>query len=361
MADLQEPDNSGPENQEMSETIRATFREIQSRGKDEVSVASAPLPEAGEPAATETAGAGDGEPAGLSDRPRDEKGRFAPKAETPAEAAPAPDAPKAPVKQAYVPKWKKEALEAYGKLPPELRTVIEPELQRRDEDFHKGIEGYKTKAQVAEEWEKAISPYAATFQSMRVQPQQAVSALLATEHALRYGTPAQKAALLQTIIRDYGIQLPSGEQAQMAPQIDPALQQVSQQVAQLQWQLQQREQEAMAAKERELSAQIEAFKADKPYYETLRPMMAALLQTKQADDLPDAYEKAFSAHPATKAIAEAQQRERWEKERQAKAEAARKAAAVNIKPKGVVAPSASPKGEMRETIAAKLRELGMAH
>ena len=52
----------------------------------------------------------------------------------------------------YIPKWKKEALEKWGTLDP----LVQSEVERREQDFHKGIEGYKQKAQVFDQWDEAF-------------------------------------------------------------------------------------------------------------------------------------------------------------------------------------------------------------
>ncbi len=217
MADLQEADNSAPETPEMSDTIRATLREINSRSAEPPS-AVPPITARSEPAAVEAAEAGDVSAAPLDkpaeSRARGADGKFVKTDDKPVEAKPDAAASKEPVKQAFVPKWKKEALEKWAALDP----TVQGEVERREQDFHKGIEQYKTQAQDAQAWQQTLSPYAATLQSLRMPPQQAVGMLLAAEHALRNGTQQQKLAMIQTLVNDYGIQLPTGDEAaQPAP------------------------------------------------------------------------------------------------------------------------------------------------
>ncbi len=323
------------------------------------------------PAAEETESLDAAPPAPDKTEPaRDEKGRFA-KTEsgTPSDPAKPPanpqEAPQAasPAKPAFIPKWKKEALEKWALLDP----LVKGEVERREQDFHKGIEQYKSNAEAAQAWQQAVSPYLATIQSFGVQPHQAAQALFATDHALRYGTPAQKWQMLQKIAQDYGItpvESASGQPEQSSQQ-NPEVQALYQRLAQLEGHLNQAQTMQQQAQMADLNTQIQKFAADPAraeYFETLRPSMAALLQTGQADSLESAFEQAYKLHPVTSQLWIAKQQEEWRKQGTQKAAEAKKAAAVNVRSKGnATGPAGATQGSMQDTIRAKARELGLVN
>ena len=94
-------------------------------------------------------------------RVRDESGRFA--KQEPVQAEPVAEQPPEPV----VPPpntWKKEAASEWAKLPP----LVQQEVARREADFHKGIEQYKSAAQFAQAVGQAIQPHLQTMQQLGV-------------------------------------------------------------------------------------------------------------------------------------------------------------------------------------------------
>ena len=147
---------------------------------------------------------------------RDEKGRFKSKAtesEEEAEDEPEPteevaeavegdiERVEATHERKYPSSWKKEPnlINTYADLPD---SVIE-QIEKRENDFHNGIADYKERAQVADRFNQAISPYMATIQQLGVAPEVAVQKLLGADHGLRYGTPEQKMSQLQSLAQSY--------------------------------------------------------------------------------------------------------------------------------------------------------------
>jgi hypothetical protein len=153
-------------------------------------------PEAQSAAPTETA---------AEARARDEAGRFAAKPEEPAEQLPEKRPPSS---------WKKDAAAEFDKLP----AHVQDEILRRETDFHRGIEGFKTHADLGKSMERAIQPYMQTIQSLGVSPDAAVGKHLQADHILRTSAPDQKAAYLSQLAQEYGIDL---GQAQAMPQKHP--------------------------------------------------------------------------------------------------------------------------------------------
>lgn len=259
-------------------------------------------------------------------------------------AAPSPEASKAPGS------WKAEAKALFDKLDP----LVQQEVLRREGDFHKGIESYKARAQVAERFEQAIAPYLPTIQKLGVSPEQAVSALMRADHTLRHAPPAVKAAEFQKLAQMYGIDL--------SQEIDPNVAALQNEVYQLREQQRLFQEQQQQQVSQTVNTDIERF-ASEPgheHFEVVRAHMAALLQGGQAKDLQDAYDQAVYATPQTRNALIAQQLEKQRAEARKKAEEAKKAAAVNVPARGAIA-AAGPRGSIEDTIRAEAERLGFGN
>lgn len=267
-----------------------------------------------------------------ADRPRDELGRFAPKTEDAPEAPEKPQEPAEPPKQRKYPSsWKPDIEPLYRRLEsdPELVKILD-EIERRENDFHKGVEQYKTRAQFAEAMERAIAPFMATIQAQGITPDYAVQTLFAADHKLRYGTPQEKAQAFQHLAQHYGVDLGAVPQQQVDPTTD-ALMREFQQLKQQQMAFLQQQQMATQA---QIQAEIEQFARDKEHFEAVREDMAALMAAGRAENLQDAYEMAIWARPDIRSSLIEQQRKAEEakrKEEAAQRAAAAKAAAVQVR------------------------------
>jgi hypothetical protein len=256
----------------------------------------------------------------------------------------APEAKKAPAS------WKKEAQETFGALPPH----VQDEVLRRESDFHKGIEGYKTEAQRAKVFDQAIAPYMQTIQKLGVAPQQAVAALMKADHTLRYAPPAVKQAEFMKLAKVYSIDL--------GQQIDPNVAELQRELYSLRESQRHWQEQNDAARNESLNSDIERF-ASEPGHEhfaAVRDHMAALLQGGQAKDLPDAYAQAVWANPQTREALLAKQRDTERAEATRKANEAKKAAAPNVPQRGTVA-ATGPRLSWEEQIKADAVRLGLAH
>lgn len=266
-------------------------------------------------------------------RARDEAGRFSAK-----EKAPEPVAPPAEeVKPIKAPSsWKPAAQEAYLKagrgetLTTEEVRILTSEADRRESDFHRGVEEFKTHAQKARAYEQVIAPYQQTFQQLGVDAPTAIGALLKADHTLRYGDPATKAQYFQQLAQQYGVNL---EQIQNPPQYDPQTQYLMQQLNELrqtqaQWHNNIQQQEQTRANQ-----ELEQFsQAGNAHFDAVRGDMADLLETGKAISLQDAYEKAVWMNPDIRQSLIEQQRSEAQKKAMAEAQTLRaKTAAVSVK------------------------------
>ncbi|PRF91657.1 hypothetical protein [Burkholderia multivorans] len=276
--------------------------------------------------------------------------------------------PEAEEAAGFRPPWKKAALAEWEKLPPIARA----EVERRENDFHKGIEQYKEGAQRAQEWERAVQPYMATIQSLGVTPQQAATHLMGVDHQLRYSAMPQKVGMLLQIANSYGVDLNTlaqgiqqiaGEQVwQQQNPIDPRLQQLQQQVSQLTQHLTTTQQQAQMAEHSAIDSEIAAFAADPDHehFGILQQDMALLLEKGRAKNLDEAYEMAMRQNPQTYQIWLAQQQQKWDDERKAKIAKAKQAGANIVRPNGrATVPQAQPARSMEEDIEATARALGL--
>ena len=218
----------------------------------------------------------------------------------------------------YPSSWKKdEALtSAFNKIPEEVYS----EIQRREADFHKGIEGFREKASYADKMQQAIQPYMATINSLGVAPEQAITSLLGADHKLRYGQPFEKKQALQSIAQQYGVDL---EGIQEPVKVDPQYQALQTQLQQLQQSVEQQKQQESQS----LNSEIESFAQEHSDFEAVREDMAVLLQEGRASSLQDAYDKALWLNPETRSNLLSQQ----QKEAEAKRKAAAKQAAAKAK------------------------------
>jgi len=323
---------------------------------------------------------------------RDESGKFAPKAaETEVaevvaeeiEAAPAPD-----VTKQMPASWRKEMGEHWNTLP----DPVKDEVIKRENDVRAGFTGYKAKAELGARFEEMAKPYEQIFRQFNVAPEQAAARLFQADHALRFGSPEQKAQMARQIFQEYGID-PSAVFSGQAEQADPRIQTLEQRVAQFEHervqQAQMAEQEAQQsvintladfAYERDASTgQLKTRGADeygnavlipKPgreHFELVRPQMAglmqtdpeilALLQVNPERALDEAYTRAVYALPTTRQALLAKQAEEQRAEATRKAQAAKEANVVNIRQRGTVPPKAMV-GSMDDTIKEAAKALG---
>ena len=269
-------------------------------------------------------------------RPRDEQGKFAPKVQEAKETAPTPE-PIEPKPERRAPSsWKPAAQEAFLKaergemLTPEEVRILTAEAERRESDFHKGVENFKAHAQKAKVYEQVVAPYAQTLQQLGVDAPTAISKLLQADHTLRNSDPIQRAQYFQNLAREYGVDL---GQVQNIPQQDPQTQYLMQQLNELR-QTQQMWQNTIQEQERaKANHELSQFAtSEKTHFEAVRNDMADLLESGKAQSLEQAYEMAIWMRPDVRQTLIEQQRIEAQRnyEEQQRAQRA-KTAAVSVK------------------------------
>ena len=278
-----------------------------------------------------------------AERTRDEAGKFAVK-EAPID--PALD-PIEPVEAKRAPSsWKKDAAAEFGKLPPH----VQDEVLRREGDFHKGIEGFKSHADLGRSMEKALQPYQQTLQGLGVTPDVAVGSLLRADAMLRNGSPQEKAHYLSVIAQQYGIDL--GQAAEI-PRPDAYTFQLEQRLQNLQAQQEQYQRSHQERETQSLNSELQEFAQTAEHFEVVRDDMAALLQAGRANDLQAAYDMAVYANPQTREILLKQQESDRIKQAQSAAIATRaKAASVSVRGSSPASGSSASPTNLRAALEA---------
>lgn len=268
--------------------------------------------------------------------------------------------------------WTKEAKESWATVPLAARQ----EILRREGEVTKVLQETAQARELVGALNQITAPHA---ERIRAQGGglQAINNLLQADHLLATGAPAQKAAFLAKMVKDYGVDVAELDNA-LAGQLQGKsnqfadIQQMIQQAIQpmmapiQNWQ-QQQAQDAIRAQQ-EMLAKVQRMELDPKYehFPVVRELMADLVDMHAkrglALELEDAYNMAVQAHPETSKI----ERERAEQEaarqvlqRNQEAVAKARGAAVSV---GSSVPTGSPAPAggltLRDTIEAAFTAAG---
>lgn len=267
---------------------------------------------------------GDGGEGGQDSSRRDEKGRFKPGGEKPAEGKPAAQpegAPKAdagPAKEATdkqsvaepIPPpqgLKAAAREHWDKVP----RPVQEEIVRREKEAAQTLRQSSQARQMAQEFQNVVNPFLPMIQAQGSNPMHAVKNLMTTAAGLTVGTQVQKAQIVREIIQNYGIDIATLDQvlAGQPVQHQGGAQQASpgapppwaapifQFMNGVQQSRQQREQQILADAE----AETEAFASKHDFFEDVRETMADLMEVAakrgRIMSMDDAYKQAIGLDP----------------------------------------------------------------
>lgn len=297
-----------------------------------------------------------------SDKPRDEAGRFAPKAEKeapPVEPAPAP----APTGERNpFSSWKPAAQQAFMKaergepLTADELKLLKSEAERREADFHKGVSEFKSHSERAKAYDAAIAPYQQHLQKLGVDAPTAINALMKADVTLRAADPITKAQYFAQLAEEYGVDL---AQVQNPQPVDPQTQFLMQQLNELRqsqqmWQNQVQQQEQMRVQQELQSFQT----AERPHFDAVRNDMADLLETGKAKSLQEAYDMAVWMRPDVRQSLIDQQLADAQRKALEQAQAQRaKTAAVGVKGSSPIGAGSQPvNGSLRDIIAAQFAD-----
>jgi hypothetical protein len=282
-------------------------------------------------------------------RARDEKGRFAAKQKEEAEAAEVVEevAPvEVPARKAPS-SWKPEAQTIWEKaargepITAQEAQVLADESDRRESDFHKGIQTYKEAANFGRELHQVFTPHAEFLQQLGATPSGAVDVLMKTARVLYQGTPEQKAREVADMCQRHGIDIES--LAHVQP-IDPTIRALQAQQEQILQFLAAQQRPSVPDIEPSLVSEVQSFKQSHEHFDLVREDMALLLESGRASGMEDAYNKAVRMNDQAWGATQAKQ----QADAQAKAAAAQKAKAAAVQVKGS-SPGASIKAPPAST------------
>ena len=288
-------------------------------------------------------------------------GKFASKepqnAAEPAEPPSDQPAEQAPVETAVKPSidppnsWSSEQKAKWASIPPEAQEYI----ARRETEAHQAITRAGQRLKEVEPVTQVLDAYAQDFASRGVSPAQGI-AILANAQRQLDANPVQG---LIEIAKSYGIDLSQAFQGDgRAQTVAPEVNELRSEIAQLKGYLTQQQRAQHDAQMQTLQSEISAFAKDKPYFDEVRPTMAALLQNGQAETLDAAYDMAVHALPTTRSRILEDQRKADEAKRaaeqKAKADQAKRATSVNVR-------SGPAAGASPRTMDETLREIARSH
>ena len=286
-----------------------------------------------------------GEPVEASGR--DDRGRFAPKAEEPPQEAEPPVWRRPPAS------WKKDYHDVWQKADPKMQEYA----WQREEQMRAGVEPLLAKAQFADTMQETIAPYLPTIQGMGLTPEKAVSALMQADYTLRTAPAQQKMQLFAQLAQSYGINLGAmGANPQAAPQnsVDPLVWQLQNELNNVRGEVMGWKQQQEMQQNQQLLGEINQFSLKADHFEEVRPTMIQLLQSGMAETLEQAYDKAIRLNPDLfEQVSKAQQAEQAAKQAKEynRAAKAARAAAVSVRsatPSANTAPKAANRRALLE-------------
>lgn len=326
------------------------------------------------------------QPADAEEKPaqsRDASGRFAKAAEQVAadpaqeEVGESPPDGEAAAKPDSLPKprrapgsWREDEHSAYDALPDTVKDIVD----RREADYTRGIQKYSQDAKYGAALRAVIDPYANNH--VGVDQATLVKSLLHADHVLRNGSPDEKRQAIDYLMTTYGIERAAtqkdaqdagrheGQQAQVAPELQPVMEElervktwINQRETQQYVEAQQR---ARIEYDRKL-AEVQEF-ASKPehkHFDAVADLMMAFVRADKDITLDAAYERAIWAHPEVRQQLQAEQEaEKAEQARQA-AEKAKRTASANVRRSGTP-PAQTKRSTIDETMAAAYDRLNAA-
>ena len=261
--------------------------------------------------------------------------------------------------------WKPEMREKFNGLPPEVQKYITD----REEEVHRGFTKQDDERNLGRSVKEVITPYMPIITAEGGTPLTAIKDLLNTAYVMRTAPPAQKSQLFARLAQQYGVDLRSV--AQPAQNVPPVVKALQDEVAKLQAHISteqtQRQQADYWRQQQEqttVNSLIHEFQSNPAnvHFEQVRPLMSALLQSGQAQDLQDAYDKAIYATPEIRAQILEADKANQEAQRianaKSKVDAARKAgSSVNGGP-GVAVPNhGSPDRSLADDLRANYKAM----
>jgi hypothetical protein len=317
----------------------------------------------------------------MAEQPRGADGKFVPKeasegitpgpksnqppVQAPESTLPAPEQAR-PIDRAPQ-GWTPAEREKWATLPDDIKARV---VQREREINVKLAETTEAR-KFAEAVSQAVNPYMAMIQSEGGTPVTAIASLFQTAGALRTAPPQQKAQLVASLVKQFGIDVAMLDQALVGqgPQVDPIEERINQRVNQAIAPMQQRYQQMEMQQQQEMQAQqaqvqntVAQFVDSQPYGDVVRGEMAMIMQYAAQNNVPmtleECYQRACQMNPQVSAIVGRQQQTQQLQQNSNAAQAARnRAVSVSGSPAGGGMAQEQGADDIRGAIEASLAQM----
>lgn len=254
--------------------------------------------------------------------------------------------------------WGESVKEEWANIPAKAREQI----LKRESEIHQAYTRHDGELSLGRQIKDIVTPYMPLIQAAGSTPTQTINNLLNTVYRLQTGDEATKASIVKQIAKDYGVKIDSITDD--SDYVDPTIQSLQNEIRQL------REMANPQAMERRLREQMESAKVEAEiaafasdpahvHFNTVRPIITALISAGQAKDLKEAYDMACMANPAIRSTLEAAKAAELTAKRKQENDAKRRAAASITGSPAVPSNSKvkSPKTSVEDDIRAAFDEL----
>jgi hypothetical protein len=222
--------------------------------------------------------------------------------------------------------WSAEQKAKWATLPPDTREYI----AQRDKESHEAISRAGQQIKAFEPIRAVIEQYGHTFQKNGLQPHDGIARMMAVNEMLE----TNPRAAIAEIAKAYGVNL-SGESEQNATPESQRVAELEARLAKTESHLTAQARQQLDAENKALAREIADFAKDKPHFESVRKVMAGLMNSGAAETMQDAYDKAIHADPTIRQSLQVEAQKAAEEKRKAeeakRVSAAKKAAGVNVK------------------------------
>ncbi len=209
--------------------------------------------------------------------------------------------------------WKPGIREHWGKLPKEVKE----EIHRREKEIEKGLHQASGFRKVANEYFNVVKPFEQLIRAQNSTPAQAITNLMQTAARLTMGTKAQKAAVVQEIIKNYDVDIEAldtllagktvpAEEDKISRLLEERLKPVNEFISSVNGHRKAAEQKS----DEEVSKELDAFAQDpkNEFFQDVVDDMADIMDMAakrgQTVTLPQAYDRACRLNPEIAKILE---------------------------------------------------------
>jgi hypothetical protein len=316
----------------------------------------------------------------MAEKPRDEAGRFAPKPAEGIQAGPkgnqppvaAPETGLPPPEQARpidrAPQgWTPAEREKWASLPDDIKARV----VQREREINIKLNETAEARKFADAIQQTITPYMAMIQSEGGTPVTAIASLFQTAGALRTAPPQQKAQLVASLVKQFGIDINMLDQAIVGqgPAVDPIEERINQRVNQAIAPMQQRYQQMEMQQQQEMQAQqaqvhnsVAQFVDSQPYGDVVRSEMAMIMRYAAENNismtLEECYRRACQMNPQVASLVGQQQQHQQLQQQNSAAQNARgRAVSISGAPTGGGMQQETQADDIRGAIEASLAQM----